>query len=225
MSEIQSVNVFSVDEERLKYRVMIGINADQAGIHRFSQGKYMVQIPVPTSFANNRMYNQCLIKCDSFTATTPPAVVDPSWEGDRANALLKMAAVEVRLDVPSSQTSVITVNSPQTQDNGGSIRIGGFRQLLPLQVVNVGDTAGATAAAGGFAWTAIGSGVSSTDPLIAANPFGSRVVISLRNITDQQNCWLGSVAQHAAANYLDRGSYTFQFTITMIPNDRSEGTD
>jgi len=225
MSEIQSVSVFSVDEERLKYRVICAIDADQPAIVRNTQGTYQVNFPIPTAFANNRNYNQCLIKCDSFVAQTDQGVNDPSWEGERGNNLLKIPAIEIKLSIPSSQTTLNSIGTANQIASGGSPLIGGFRQLMPLQIVNVGDTAGAAVAAGGFAWTAIGSGVAATDPLLCANPFGQKITVNLRDVITDTNIWLGSAAQHAAGNFIDRGSYIFQFTITMIPNDRSEGTD
>ena len=66
MSEIQSVSVFSVDEERLKYRVIVGAGVIGADDHK---GEFEVFIPPPTSFANSQRYSQVVsVKIDSLTA-------------------------------------------------------------------------------------------------------------------------------------------------------------
>jgi len=226
MSEINSVNVYSVDEERLKYRVIAGIEANPDGIadNPYGQGVYSVNFPIPTVFANSSEYSQCLIKCDLFSGQTDAALNDPTWVGRLAGIgqLVKTPVVEIRLDVPSSQTTTISVASVVAQDQNGQHQVGGFRQLLPLQIVNVGDTNGATASPSGYAWTGIGSGISATDPILCANPFGNTVTISLRDVAKQMPIWLSSNALVTAGFLSDVGEYFFQFTVTMIPNNRSE---
>ena len=91
----------------------------------------------------------------------------------------------------------------------------GFAQLLPLQIVNVGDTAAFTPAAGGFAATAIGSGVAASDAVLCANPFGKDLTIRLTTpvIERGSNVWISQVG---AAQ--DVGYYTLQLSIELIPN-------
>ena len=97
-----------------------------------------------------------------------------------------------------------------------------------MQLVNVGTATGAAigpvASALGFSWVGIGSGISATDPILSANPFGQKVKFTLINpITNVKN-WIVSNAAGAAGG-VNVAEYTIQLTITMIPNDRSEGTD
>lgn len=72
MSEnnINTVNVLSVDEERLKYRAIIHCSAVGA-----RKGEFNILLPPPTAFANSNHYNQCVIKIDSFTATPFPGMI------------------------------------------------------------------------------------------------------------------------------------------------------
>ena len=228
MSEIQSVNVFSVDEERLKYRVIVGAGVIGANDHK---GEFEVLIPPPTSFANSHRYNQCLVKIDSFTACPTDAVADASWSdgGSAAGppALVKTAGIIVRANIGSSQTSTSKIDTADALAAGGDNQVAGFRQFIPLQLVNVGTATGAAigpvASALGFSWVGIGSGISATDPILSANPFGQKVKFTLINpITNAKN-WI--VSAFAGAGSANQAEYTIQLTITMIPNDRSEGTD
>ena len=229
MSEIQSVNVFSVDEERLKYRVIVGAGVVGANDHK---GEFEVYIPPPTSFANSHRYNQCLVKIDSFTACPTDAINDASWvDGGSAAAppaLVKTAGIIVRANIGSSQTSTSKIDTAAALAAGGDNQVAGFRQFIPLQLVNVGTATGAAigpvASALGFSWVGIGSGISATDPILSANPFGQKVKFTLINpITNAKN-WIVSNAAGAAGG-VNVAEYTIQLTITMIPNDRSEGTD
>lgn len=241
MSEIQSVSVFSVDEERLKYRVIISAGVIGAGDHK---GEFEAYIPPPTAFANSNNYNQAIIKVDSFTATPIDTIADACWTDNgvpaRASppvpavpaALAKLGGVMIRANVGSSQPQSIKIDNAASLAIGGDNQVAGFRQFLPLQLVNVGTTGAGVAAAGptptaeGYSWVGIGSGISATDPILSANPFGQKVKFSLINPVNDSKVWLVSAAGGgggAAGNNV--GEYTLQLTITMIPNNRSEGSD
>jgi len=241
MSEIQSVSVFSVDEERLKYRVIISAGVIGAGDHK---GEFEAYIPPPTAFANSNNYNQAIIKVDSFTATPIDTIADATWTDNgvpaRASppvpavpaALAKLGGVMIRANVGSSQPQSIKIDNAASLAIGGDNQVAGFRQFLPFQLVNVGTTGAGAAAAGpsptaeGFSWVGIGSGISATDPILSANPFGQKVKFSLINPVNDSKVWLVSAAGGGggpAGNNV--GEYNLQLTITMIPNNRSEGSD
>jgi hypothetical protein len=220
MSEIQSVNVFSVDEERLKFRVICAFDV-VANVH---QGEFNFLLPPPTNFANNSEYSQATIKLDSFCACPAAAANDPSWTTGAGGANRKEGAAIIELNIGSSQTNYNFTTNAVDIANGGQNRTAGFRQLIPMQIVNVGTPAvGSLVSANGAAWTGIGSGISATDPILSANPFGQKVQIRIVSPIAGIKMWLASVAGGAgSANIAD---YLFQFTITMIPNNRGEGTD
>lgn len=225
MSEIQSVSVLSVDEERLKYRVIITAG-EQAGYN--STGEFFFNLPPPTNFANNNNYNQCLIKLDSFVATPNDGSANPQWNELNGGGL-KVGAVVIELDTPSSQTirnSLIEApggNAAKYLEEKGFNMIGGFKQLLPLQVVNVGISGGAGGAApdpNGYSWVGIGSGIASTDPILCGNIFGRDNTLRIINPARNKPIW---IQQGNVANQTNIATYCFAFTVTMIPNDRSEG--
>ena len=99
--QINSFNVFSIDEEKLKFRITATFFA--AGVGPPSEkGEYDFYLPPPTSLANDQDYNSCLIDCNGFQAYALGNVADPTWS--TFGALSKVGALELQLDIPSSQT-------------------------------------------------------------------------------------------------------------------------
>jgi hypothetical protein len=211
-NNINTVSVKSVDEERRKFRVIWSNAARFAGNEQ--KGEYKFLLPPPTSLANSHKYPNAIIKIDSFTAHTLNGVNDPVWFDEVANAIIKLPSIEIRLNIGSAQiVNNRTLNAAQL--GVGSNEIGGFRQLLPLQIVNVGSAAGAAPAAGGYAWTAIGSGVAATDAMICANPFGQQITLTVNIPFDENKTYLRS----AAGANVDAGLYTAQISIELIENN------
>ena len=213
------VNVVAIDEERLKFRVNIALVNRQA-----RDGVYQVELPIPTFFGNSNEYNQCLIKCTGFGALCPGAVADPAWSvgvPGAARIFSKMSCVEIQLDIPSSQTTTITnggaVAGAVAADILGQSRIGGFRQLMFLKVVNAGDGNGNFDLAGSGR-CACWEGTSDSEPLLCGNPFGSVLTITNRFPTSDETCKLVSVAGAGGAAGADLGEYCYTFDITMVPN-------
>lgn len=227
MSEnnINTVNVLSVDEERLKYRAIIHCANTAA---RF--GQFNIIIPPPTAFANSSHYNQCVIKIESFTATPFPGANSEiaAWTDERSVAMTKLGGIIIGIDVGSSQVVSTKLTTLADIAEKGTSSVGGFRQFLPLQIVNTGtivaapgaprpgEVQGPSPTAFGFTWTGIGSGIASTEGILSANPFGSQLQIRLINPATGKNCYLTGAPLNQ-----DFGDYNLQISITMIPNDRS----
>ena len=76
---INSVKVISVDEEKLKFRVIVSLNG-QLLADQDSKGRYNFQIPIPTAIGNSYMFNQAIMKIESFTATSPFGNLLQTWE-------------------------------------------------------------------------------------------------------------------------------------------------
>lgn len=217
------VNVTSIDEERLKFRVTIAIQGSNVGLGANPPfGEYPVELPIPTFFANSNEYSQCLIKCNGFMAYAQTGIADPVWDCAQAGALprifLKVGCIEIQLDVPSSQTTTITQGTTVAGGVGGDIlgfaRVGGYRELMFLDCHSVGDNTGAAFALG--ATTAAWSGKSTSEPILCANPFGKILTIKNRNATLDEACYLCS--QAAGVGGVDRGDYFYSFDIQMVPN-------
>lgn len=212
---INSVNVLSVDEERRKFRVILGFTGAGASVNPNrpkTDGQFTVNLPPPVSIANSDQYDNCVIKVDSFIAIADAAIVAPTWR--YSGGVLKVPAIEIRGNFPSS--NVLSIDSDVAADVGiGTTVNQGFSQLLPLQIVNVGDTASFTPAPGGYAATAIGSGVAASDAVLCGNPFGKDLTIRFTTpvIERGSNVWISQVGANQ-----DVGYYTLQLSIELIPN-------
>tara|TARA_R110002096_G_scaffold13962_2_gene48939 strand:+ start:71 stop:763 length:693 start_codon:yes stop_codon:yes gene_type:complete len=223
------VNVISIDEERLKFRIHIGIIAGTNIVASTNpnKGTYKVALPIPTFFGNSNQYNQCLIKCNGFHASTDGAFADPAWSVSNpgagvVNAFEKVTSLDIQLDIPSSQTTVIT-NGAFVAGGGvagvnelGVSRVGGFRELMFLKVVSVGDANGNFDLASGR--VACWEGHSDSEPILCGNPFGQTLTISHKEPLNDELCYLASVAGAGAAAGNDLGRYIYSFDVTMVPN-------
>ena len=212
MESVNSVQVLSTSEESLKYRVIWSNFAEVTSTSQ--KGIYSFNLPPPTSLANSHEYSQCVIKCDNFTAYTAAANVNPTWAIH--GVATKIAAVELRLNIASAQTIRNKSVNPLELGVGNNLS-SGFCQSIPLQIVNIGDSATATPSAGGYGWVGIGSGISTTDPLLCANPFGQNINITFGTVFSTSDpVYLSDSTALAATG--DSGIYSAQFTIELIKN-------
>ena len=146
MSSVNSVKVLSIDEERLKFRVIVGIDAQAGRAVPQRNGRYHFDLPPLTSFGNSNHYKQCTINLDGLSCSGG-AVVNgagnlPEAVGwSNGIGLGKTSALEVNLSVPSSGTLVNTQFAAADAGTGTNA-IGRFVQLVPLRLNDVGNTAG-----------------------------------------------------------------------------------
>lgn len=232
MKSSNVVNVVAIDEERLKFRIHIGILAGSAIVAGTNpnKGTYKVAVPIPTFFGNSNQYNQCLIKCNGFHASTDGAFVDPAWSVSNpgpgvANGFEKVTSLDIQLDIPSSQTTVITNGAFVAGGGAGFVnelgvsRVGGFRELMFLKIVSTGDGAGAVdLGAVGGGRCACWEGHSDSEPILCGNPFGQTLTISHKEPLNDELCYLASVAGAGGGAGNDLGRYIYSFDVTMVPN-------
>tara|TARA_R100001015_G_C4633818_1_gene199286 strand:+ start:1433 stop:2167 length:735 start_codon:yes stop_codon:yes gene_type:complete len=236
---INAVNVYAVDEEKLKFRIIIAINGLRyrqappvvARSVLDGDGQYEIDIPVPTAIANSEKYNQCLIKCDVFSASAPPGVAAPTWcqgygipggGGAGDGITLKAPVVELQLNTATSQTSNSIINDDYAAAQANLIQsgnksdpiidIGGYRQIIPGQIVNVGNGVNFTVTNAGQGWLGM---LRDTNPLLCSNPFGQK--IRLRFIDPLSRSKMCLMNNAALANG-DVGKYHIQLEVTMVPN-------
>ena len=235
---VNSVQVFSTDEEKLKFRVIVAIDGEQyrqapavpAAVFD-GDGSYEIDIPVPTAIANSERYNQCLIKCDTFTAAASINSNTPTWAtgigvtgagGANDGVAIKGSAIELQLSVASGQSCASVINNDlagnvdhlvQSGDKSNPVvDIAGYRQLIPGQIVNQGTGAAFTVGAGGQGWLGMMRDLS---PLLCANPFGQRLRIRFIDpLSRAKMCIMNALG----LNNGDIGKYYLQFEITMVPN-------
>jgi len=215
---ISSVQVLSIDEEKLKYRVIVCVNAPNSTPKK---GRYHFVIPPLSTFGNSNHYNQCKIHLDSFTSNAIDLTVnDAVWDivvPGAGHVFTRANAIEISLDAPSTQTAINYQTDFNPGDDGiGKTHQGGFRQLVPLTLSLCGGpgiTAG-LATLGDYAYLGLDCG--NSDGIMCANPFGGQSSLTLRFPGYDSLAYLASSA--AGVNSADVGTYCFQFTMTMIPN-------
>lgn len=217
---IQSVKVLSIDEEKLKYRVLLSIDAQNS---RPQKGRYNFVLPPLSSFGNSNHFQQCKIHLDAFSCNCINAVInDMMWDVTVVGGVhttAKVGCLEITLDAPGAQSALNHQTDFNPGDDGvGKMNQGGFRQLVPIQLTLNGGLGGALTAGltnlGEYSYTGIVGG--SDDGIMCANPFGSASTVTIRFPGLDSLAYL--VSQAAGADSADRGLYNFQFTITMIPN-------
>lgn len=216
MESINSVNVLSIDEERLKFRVLVGIDAAAGNAVPQRFGTYVFQLPPLTAFGNSNHYKQCTINCDGLSCTAPAAAGEAiTWSNGVASG--KVSALEVSLDTPSSGT-LVNKQITAAQAGTGRNNIGRFNQLVPLKLNTIGKADGTTQSivggndvgTGASAWQGEGLG----EAIMCGNPFGRQCEISFRR-SDLDDKLALSAFGFAG---VDVGIYSLQFTITMVPN-------
>jgi hypothetical protein len=217
---INSVQVLSIDEERRKFRVIFTTNSAAANDTRY--GKFLFNLPAPTSLANSDHYRQARIKIEYVAVTPDGGVVAPTWVLSTNPAVgIHQAGVIVRINTPCQQ--VIKNRIFQGAQYGtGVIDHNGFLQFVPLELKNVGSLLADAAGAGGgvpqrttIAWLGDGTGA---EGMLTANPFNQNIELSLMTPTvDFATCYIADAAAGGGlANQL--GVYTIQFIVELIPS-------
>lgn len=220
--QINTVNVFSIDEERLRYRVVVAIK----GLNNYEgRGRYLVNFPIPTSFNNSHEYSQCLMKCDSFSAFAPPNIVDACWGAPPPAAVgTKLVSLELRMGVPTSQSVKSDILGTQLGAVGEIVptdnEMGTFVQILPGNTVPVGNgttLSSVAASSESYGWLSISG--RAENPILSANPFGQQVAITFRDPITTNDVYFQNTAAGGANMGPEQGHYVIQFEITMVPNN------
>ena len=230
-SSVNVVQLKDIKEERLRFRVILGLNGSSYEVENKGRGVYEVNFPPLTSFGNSGHYEQCLIKVESITLT-PSLAARPSWCSENVPGVgptfLKLGCISVALSTPSSQVCHTEVNgigvNPvnfQNPNYGGRSDIGRFRQMIPIQRVDCGDVTGNPITGGAADGAMLGwrGFTDSSESVMCGNPFGQKATITLTNPSiDSVKCYLSDVAGGAAPQP-DDGDYAISFMIEMIPRN------
>ena len=110
---------------------------------------------------------------------------------------------------------MVAVAGAVAADRLGQSRIGGYRELMFVKIVSVGDGNGAVDL-GASGRCASWEGTSNSDPLLCGNPFGKVLTITHNYPLNDETCYLTS--QGLGVNGNDLGQYCYTFDVTMVPN-------
>lgn len=226
-SSVRVEKVFGLDEEKLKFKVIVGKQFNQ-----LDKGNYTFNLPFLTDDTNSDKYSNAIIKLDCITMRCESNVAipndNPIWTRDGAGGagLEALGSVVLVMDLPSRQTT-----RHSTQIGGGFDDENQFNykynELIPLRNYFMGNyqgiepapavpVAGPGAVAGnsyGYIWSPNNEGV------MCANPFGKEIKYYFNTPSDPQQPLKIYLGQLGDANDLDYTNISMQFSITLIPNN------
>ena len=108
MNNVEVIHLRSVENERLKFRVIVGLNGTQYAVAGRDAGEYEFNLPPITNYNNNRKYDNCLITMDGFIATPGFGVNDPVWNVNSpavgGNVIGKLGAVVIECPLSTNST-------------------------------------------------------------------------------------------------------------------------
>ena len=222
-SVVRVEKVYGLDEEKLKFKVIVGKQFNQT-----DKGNYSFNLPYLTDDTNSDKYSNAIIKLDCISIRCESNVITPNnnpiWTRDGLGGAGREAIGEVVLcmDLPSRQTTKFSTQNGAGIDNEKQFNYK-YCELIPLKSYFMGNYQGiepapgaAAGAAGnsyGYVWSPNNEGV------MCANPFGKRIKYFFNVAHDPQEPLKLYLGQSGDVNDLDYTNISMQFTITLIPNN------
>lgn len=222
-SVVRVEKVYGLEEEKLKFKVVIGKQFNQ-----LDKGNYTFNLPFLTDDTNSDKYSNAIIKLDCISIRCESNIGNPNpnpiWTRDGAGGagLEVLGAVVLVMDLPSRQTTRFSTENGGLLDDENQFNYK-YQELIPLKNYFMGNYQGiepapgaAAAVAGnsyGYVWTPNSEGV------MCANPFGKEIKYYFNTPHDPQQplkVYLGNIGD---VNDLDYTNIAMQFTITLIPNN------
>lgn len=220
-SVVRVEKVYGLDEEKLKFKVIIGKQFRQS-----DKGNYNMNMPFLTDDTNSDKYSNAIIKLDCISIRcesnvgTPNA--NPIWTRDGAGGagLEALNSVVLVMDLPSRQT---TRDATETSGNQNQFNYK-YQELIPLKNYFMGNYqgvepephGGGVKPAGnsfGYVWSPNSEGV------MCANPFGKEIKYYFNTAHDPANPLKIYLGQAGDANDFDFTNISMQFSITLLPNN------
>ena len=216
--------IFNIDEEKLKFRVIVGKQYDN-----LQKGNYSFRLPFLTDDTNATSYNNAIVKLDLVVMGCESNVNNqnphPVWKYEAAVVGLGevQSFVLFNMDLPSRQTAAIF------HENGGpdGDTLYRYQEMIPLDAKFRGNWQGIEPSPGlptagqptgnSFAY----SYTPNTDGIMCANPFGSVVKYYFHTGHDPIQPLKIYLGDYADVNNLDQMNVALQFTITLLPNKQS----
>lgn len=229
--------VHNIDEEKLVFKVIIGVNSALN-----QHGKYSFDLPPISDLCNSNQYNQAVIKVDQIVISPRSQVINgvadnndrPVWTDRNTgpgaaappfnNSSIAIPSVMMMMRLPSRQTGHTGTNLNNVdRKNQLYYRFG---ELIPcfwewrgnyqgIQTTNNGPPPVANGNSYGIKHQPNNEGV------LCANPFGSNIEFSFKNTSDigedQVDLYL---ADHGDMQIPRRDitETAIQLTITLVPN-------
>lgn len=222
-SAVRVEKVYSLDEEKLKFKVIVAKQFNQT-----DKGNYSFNLPFLTDDTNSNKYSNAIIKldcismrCESNAVTPNP---NPVWTRDGLGGVNveSISAVLLVLDLPSRQTTRHSTQVGGAIDDQNQFNYK-YNELIPLRNYFMGNYQGiepspaaAAAVAGnsyGYIWSPNNNGI------MCANPFGKEIKYYFNRADDPDSPLKLYLGQAGDAFDLDYTNIYMQFSITLLSNN------
>ena len=188
MNNVEVIQLRSVENERLKFRVIVGFNGTQYAVAGREAGEYEFNLPPISNYNMLAKLGALIIELNVPSAQT-----------------LQVAVPLAANVVTGGQAATGSGFKQFAQIR--KVEVGDATGLSASSAVNVVN-------ARMYAWEWTGH---KQEPILCANPFGGQVKLTISTpAVDASTCWL--VNQGAGAGSADIGEYSAQFTIEMVPS-------
>ena len=223
-SVVRVEKVFGLDEEKLKFKVIVGKQFNQT-----DKGNYTFNLPFLTDDCNSDKYSNAIIKLDCISIRCESNVVTPNpnpiWTRDGAGGVGQEAldSVVLVMDLPSRQTTRHSTQNGGLLDDEIQFNYK-YQELIPLRNYFMGNYQGIeppphngggnpNGNSFGYIWSPNNEGV------MCANPFGKELKYYFNTANDPVQPLKIYLGNSGDANDLDFTNISMQFSITLIPNN------
>ena len=227
--------VHNIDEEKLKFKVNVGIAATL-----LNHGNYSFDLPPLTDLCNSNEYNQAIVRLDQIVISPlsrniggvvinnpNPVWTDRFTTGIGPNPVrIAVPNVLLTMSIPSRQTGLTSNNNDNNNTQYGQLYYK-YQELIPCFWEWRGNYDGiqttnniAPGAAPGNSY-AIRHKPNSDNGVLCANPFGSRINFSFivgQDVEENQNKLYLTDVNDAALPRNDFTDISMQLTIILVPN-------
>jgi len=224
--------VHNIDEEKLKFKVNVGIAATTT-----NYGEYSFDLPTLTDLCNSNEYNQAIVRLDQIVispfsvtiAGMPTNNAQPIWTDRFTNAaaLTESAVSNVLLtmSIPSRQTGLTSNNNDNNNRQYGQLYYK-YQELIPTfwewrgNYQGVQTTNNNPPFVNGNSY-AIRHKPNSDNGVLCANPFGSRVNFNFilgQDVEENQNKLYLTQINNGNTPRDDITDIALQLTIILVPN-------
>lgn len=225
--------VHNIDEEKLKFKVNVGIAP-----HPANHGEYSFDLPPLTDLCNTNDYNQAIVRLDQivispFSRTAGGVVTanpNPVWTNRFTSAAVAVESavsnVLLTMSIPSRQSGLTSNNNENGNTQYGQLYYK-YQELIPCFWEWRGNYQGIQTTNNGPPPVAVGNSYAirhqpnSDNGVLCANPFGSRVNFSFilgADVEENQLKLYLTQINNVNTPRDDITEIALQLTIILVPN-------
>ena len=227
-SAVRVEKVFSLDEEKLKFKVIVGKQFGQT-----DKGNYKFTLPFITDDTNSNKYSNAIIKLDCISIRCESNLLTPNarpiWTRDGVGGVGSegMNAVVLCMDLPSRQTTRHSTQTGGLIDDENDFNYK-YQELIPLksdfkgnyQGIEPNPAAAVGLPPGAVLGNSFGYNYSpNNEGVMCANPFGKEISYYFNKPHSPETPLKFYLGNFGDANDLDYTNIAFQLSITLLSNN------